>query len=136
MTRSAISSSAERIVSGSRQAATAERGRAVYTVAALLAVGVVLPLASAALGVYDRIEHWGKVVHTLDGACATFIFGMLLFGWRDHTRADLTDELATLLTMFGGILFGLIWEILEFAIDWVTYSDLQKSNTDSMTDFL
>src|SRR5205823_3078761 len=55
---------------------------------------------------------------------------------RHRTRAEITDELAALLAMFGGILFGVLWEIVEFVRDWVAYSDLQKSNTDTMTDFL
>jgi hypothetical protein len=116
--------------------APAPRGRATTALAIVLAVAIALPLASTAFGLYDRIEHWGKLVHAIDGACATFIFGMLLFGWRDRTRTDLTDELATLLTILAGILFGVIWEIIEFVFDWVAYSDLQKSNTDTMTDFL
>jgi hypothetical protein len=101
-----------------------------------MAVGVLLPLASTLLGLYDHVTNWGKLVHAVDGACATSIFGLLLLGWRDRARTDLTDELATLTAMFGGVLFGVLWEIVEFVRDWVAYSDLEKSNTDTMTDFL
>ena len=79
-------------------------------------------------------SDWGKLVHALDGACATALFGLLFLGWRDLTRTDVTDELAALLAMCVGILFGVLWEIVEFVRDWVAYSDLQKSNTDTMTD--
>jgi hypothetical protein len=82
------------------------------------------------------VQHWGKLVHAVDGFCATALFGLLLFGWRDTVGVDLTDELTTLMTMFGGIFFGVMWEIVEFIRDWVSYSDLQKSNSDTMTDFL
>jgi hypothetical protein len=102
----------------------------------LLAVGVALPLLSTAFGLYDHLEHWGKLVHALVGFCATFIFGWLLLGWRAQAQVDLPDELAALLTMFFGVFAGLVWEIVEFIRDWVAYSDLQKSNTDTMTDFL
>src|SRR5207248_11263772 len=75
-------------------------------------------------------------VHAVDTLCASLVFGLFLLGWRDLLRVDLTDELAALMTIFAGMLFGLIWEIVEFIRDWVAYSDLQKSNTDTMTDFL
>ena len=114
----------------------ADRGRVPVVLATVLAVGILLPLLSSMFGVYDRVTHWGKVVHAADGACATLIFALLLLGWRERTRAELTDELATLTAIFGGVLFGVLWEIVEFVRDWVAYSDLQKSNTDTMTDFL
>jgi hypothetical protein len=103
---------------------------------AILAVGVAIPTLSTVLGLYDRIDNWGKLVHALVGACATALFGLLLLGWRDLTQIDVTDELAALLTICAGIFFGVMWEIVEFVIDWVAYSDLQKSNTDTMTDLM
>jgi hypothetical protein len=114
---------------------TAASGPARYILAAL-AVGLLLPLASTAVGLYDHILHWGKLIHAVDAACATFIFALLLLGWRNRNSVDLSDELATLISIFAGILFGVVWEIVEFVRDWVAYSDLQKSNSDTMTDFL
>jgi hypothetical protein len=105
-------------------------------VAAVVALGILLPLASTALGLYDRVPNWGKAVHFFDGFAATLVFALLLLAWCDRTRTELSDELAALLAMFGGILFGVAWEVVEFVRDWVAYSDLQKSNTDTMTDFL
>src|SRR5579872_6255489 len=109
---------------------------ALLGVIALIGVGIVVPILSAALGLYDRIPNLGKLVHALDGFCAALPFGLLLFGWREYERIDLTDELATLITICAGVLFGVLWEIVEFIRDWVTGSDLQKSNADTMTDFL
>ena len=60
-------------------------------------VAVVLPLASSLLGLYDRIEHWGKFVHAVDGLCATLLFGVLLLAWRGVEKVDLADELAGLM---------------------------------------
>ncbi len=106
----------------------------VFVGAVVLSVG--LPLVSGWIGMYDRVEHWGKLVHAVDSFCCAFIIGLLLPAWRAAANVDLADELATLLTIFAGLLFGVLWEIVEFIRDWVAYSDLQKSNTDTMTDFL
>ncbi|MBV9582049.1 MAG: hypothetical protein JO057_25995 [Chloroflexi bacterium] len=103
---------------------------------ALLAIGLAAPLLSTAFGLYDRVDNWGKLIHAVDGACATAIFGLLFLGWRAQARIDFTDELSALLILFVGVFFGVMWEIVEFVRDWVAYSDLQKSNTDTMTDFL
>ena len=127
------------VVTRRRDEATAAgpHGRAGWLVLGLvLVVGVALPVASTALGLYDRVQHWGKLVHALDAACATLLFGVLLFAWRDVERIGLADELATLMAMCAGVFFGVIWEIVEFVIDWVGNADLQKSNSDTMTDFL
>jgi vacuolar-type H+-ATPase subunit I/STV1 len=113
---------------------TARRAQLALLVA--LAIGVALPAASTAFGLYDHVQHWGKLVHATDGFCATLIFGLLFVAWCDHAHVDLSIELAALLTMFFGVLFGVVWEIVEFIVDWVAYADLQKSNTDTMTDFL
>ena len=105
-------------------------------VAPLVAAAVALPLGSAAFGLYDRLLHWGKLVHGVDAFLVTLLFGLLLVAWRDAQRVDLSDELAALTSMCTGVFFGVTWEIVEFVFDWLTYSDLQKSNTDTMTDFL
>jgi hypothetical protein len=97
---------------------------------------VAVPLVSAVLGLFDRITHWGKFVHGLEGFGVAVLVGLLLFGWRDREQIDLTDQLGALTTMFAGILFGVVWEIVEFILDWARYSDLQKSNSDTMTDLL
>src|SRR5690348_977096 len=118
------------------RAGSVASGRSRYLLALPLVVAVALPLLSTVLGLYDNIQHWGKGVHAVDGFCAAFIFGLLFLGWRQQARVELADELAALMTMFFGVLFGLVWEVVEFIRDWVAYSDLQKSNTDTMTDFL
>jgi hypothetical protein len=115
---------------------TLARSRVDYVLVGLLIVGIAAPVLSAFLGLYDRIDDWGKLIHALDAALATAIFGLLFLGWRDLAQIDVTDELAAMLIVFFGILFGVAWEVVEFVRDWVAYSDLQKSNTDTMTDFL
>jgi hypothetical protein len=107
-----------------------------YVMVGILVLGVAAPVLSTVFGLYDRVEDWGKLIHALDAASATAICGLLFLGWRDFAQIDVTDELATLLAIFFGVLFGVAWVIVEFVRDWAAYSDLQKSNTDTMTDLL
>jgi hypothetical protein len=104
--------------------------------AGLVVLALSVPIVSSVLGLYDRVLHWGKLVHGVDGFLVGLLVGLLLLGWRDRAAVDLADQLAVLLSIFTGILFGVIWEIVAFVIDWVRYSDLQKSNTDTMTNLL
>lgn len=99
-------------------------------------LGVALTGISTALNVYDHVTHWGKFVHAADAFLFVALVSVLLLGYRDRLRLELPDELAGALAIFGGIAFGVGWEIVEFTIDWVFDTDLQKSNTDTMTDFL
>jgi len=101
-----------------------------------LAIMLVLTIGSWALGLDTRISHWDKGLHVVDGALVAVIFGWLLLGWRDREQVDFPDELAALLTTFAALLFGTLWELFEFVRDWTLYSDVQKSNSDTMTDFL
>jgi hypothetical protein len=104
--------------------------------AAAVVLAVALPIASSVLGLYDRILHWGKVVHGLEGFLVAITVGLLLLAWRDREHIDLSDQLATLMTICVGIFAGVMWELVEFVLDWLRYSDLQKSNSDTMTDLL
>jgi hypothetical protein len=95
-----------------------------------------LPALSSLLGLYDRVEHWSKLVHGLEVAGATALFGLLLLGWRDREAVEMSDPLAGLLTVFAGVLFGVIWDFVEFLLDWTLLTALQTSNADTMTDLL
>jgi len=102
----------------------------------MFTLAVALPIVSSVLGLYDHILHWGKLVHGLEGLLVAIMVGLLLLAWRDRESVALTDQLATLMTICVGIFTGVMWEIVEFVLDWVRYSDLQKSNSDTMTDLL
>ncbi len=104
--------------------------------AAAFVLAVALPIASSVLGLYDRITHWGKLIHGLEGFFVAVTVGVLLLAWRDREHIDWSDQLATLMTICIGIFAGVMWELVEFVLDWVRYSDLQKSNSDTMTDLL
>jgi len=95
-----------------------------------------MTIGSSLVGLCDRVVNWGKVVHGLEGFLVAVLVGVLLLGWRDLAAINLSDQLAALLTMCSGMFFGVMWEIVEFVLDWVRYSDLQKSNSDTMTDLL
>ena len=99
-------------------------------------VAILFPTLSAISGVSDHVLHWGKLVHAVDGFCVALVFGLLFLAWRTYEKIDITDELGGLFTVCVGVVFGLLWEFVGFILDWTTDSDFQKSNTDSMTDFL
>ena len=104
--------------------------------AAAVVLAVALPIASSVLGLYDRITHWGKLIHGLEGFFVAVTVGVLLLAWRDREHIDWSDQLATLMTICIGIFAGVMWELVEFVLDWARYADLQKSNSDTMTDLL
>lgn len=99
-------------------------------------VAVLFPILSAISGVSDHVQHWGKLVHAVEGFCVALLFGLLFLTWRSYEKIDITDELGGLFTICVGVVFGLLWEFVGFILDWTTDSDFQKSNTDTMTDFL
>jgi hypothetical protein len=97
---------------------------------------VAVPGISAGFGLYERIVNWGKFVHAVEGLAIAAIVALVVLGWRDEVGVDLADHIVGLLAMSAALLFGLCWETVEFVIDWVLRTSIQKSNTDSMTDFL
>ena len=64
------------------------------------------------------------------------LVGLLVLGWRDRARIDVVEQLAALLAIFVGMLFGVAWELVEFVLDWVRDSNLQPSNTSTLVDML
>jgi hypothetical protein len=119
-------------------ALVAARGRirAPRLAESLWALAVALPAASDALGMYERVTYWGKLVHGLEGGLLAGIAALLLVGYADRAELGLSRQLAALAAVCVGITAGVVWEFVEFVIDWVTSGDLQKSNTDTMTDLL
>jgi hypothetical protein len=62
--------------------------------------------------------------------------GILLLAYRDHERVHLPEQLAAFLAMLVGIGFALSFELLEFILDWVFNTDLQPTNTNTITDLV
>jgi hypothetical protein len=116
----------------------ARRGgvRAPRMLEVLWVLAVTIPAASDALGAYDRVTHWGKLVHGVEGGLTASMAALLLLGFAQRFELGLPGQLAALGSLFVGVLAGAVWEFVEFLLDWVRYSDLQKSNTDTMTDLL
>jgi hypothetical protein len=77
-----------------------------------------------------------KVVHGVTAFIVAAGVGLFIFAWRDHQRFEIDDRIVALISVCVGLLFGVTWELVEFVIDWVRYSDLQPSNLDTMTDLL
>jgi hypothetical protein len=99
-------------------------------------LGVALVGVSGSVNLYDRIVYWGKVVHGVEGFLVAVLVGYLLLGYRHSGQLEAHIQVVALVTTFIGVSFGAFWEFLEFVLDWVRRSDLQKSNTDTMTDML
>src|SRR4051812_26923494 len=78
----------------------------------------------------DKLEQFVLI------AVVALVVGVLLLGWRDRLRVDLSDQLAAVLVMFVGVLVATLIEVVEFVSDWVLGTSLQPSNLDTMTDLL
>jgi hypothetical protein len=89
-----------------------------------------------ALLLYDRIIHFGKFVHGVEGCLVASVSGYLLLAYRDREQLGVHTHVVAMVSGFVGVTFGAFWEFLEFVLDWIRYSDLQKSNADTMTDML
>jgi hypothetical protein len=76
------------------------------------------------------------LLHALIAAGVAGVVVLLLIGYRDSERLDLPTQLVALTAMLTGMLSTAVWEVLEFFLDWVRYTDLQTSNTESMLDML
>lgn len=77
-----------------------------------------------------------KVMHGIAAFIVAGGIGFLILAWRDHQRFEIDDRVVATVSMCVGLLFGVAWELVEFVVDWVRYSDLQLSNLDTMTDLL
>jgi hypothetical protein len=77
-----------------------------------------------------------KVLHVFGTLVVVAAVGALVLGYRDRARVDLSDQLATVLAMFVGGLVAMFVELVEFLSDWLLGTQLQPSNTDTMTDLL
>jgi hypothetical protein len=75
-------------------------------------------------------------MHFLAALGVSLLIGLLVLGWRDHKQIDFGDQQATLLSIFAGIQFGVLWKLVEFVLDWVWITDLQKSNSQTMIDLM
>ena len=77
-----------------------------------------------------------NAAHALAGCAVAIVVGALLLGWRDRERVDVRTELLAICTMCIGVTFGVAWELVQFALDWLRASDLQPSNTSTSVDLL
>src|SRR5579859_434969 len=106
----------------------------VVALTCLLAVALVG--ISDALGLYDRIAYWGKFVHAAEGFLVANVAAYLLIAYRDREQPGAPTQVVAVMSMLVGVTSGAFWEFLAFVLDWIRHSDLQTSNTDTMTDML
>jgi hypothetical protein len=69
-------------------------------------------------------------------AALTGALGLLLFGYRDRNQLGVSYAFIGTLVALAGVSLGMLWELVEFVIDWVGFADLQPSNLDTLTDLL
>jgi hypothetical protein len=77
-----------------------------------------------------------RIVQTAAAFVVAGCAGLLLGAWRDHEAFDIDDRIVALVAICVGLLFGVAWELIQFVVDWIWYTDLQLSNLDTMTDLL
>jgi hypothetical protein len=77
-----------------------------------------------------------KVLHVTSFLLVGAALGSLVLGYRDRARVDLSDQLATVLAIFAGMLVAMFVELVGFLSDWLLGTQWQPSNTDTMTDLL
>jgi hypothetical protein len=130
------SSTAVRSAARERQRPASAFGWESWPLAGLVVLLVAVPAVSDALGLYGRVLHWGKVVHAVESGLVAAMAALLLLGYRDRAQLVLATQLAALMSIAVGVTVGACWEIVDFVLDWVRSSDLQKSNLDTMTDML
>lgn len=75
-------------------------------------------------------------MHFVAALGVSLVIGLLVLGWRDRKAIDLGDQQATLLSILAGVQFGVLWKLVEFVLDWVWNTDLQKSNSETVVDLL
>ena len=64
------------------------------------------------------------------------VSALLTLSYRDRRGVYLPDQLAALLAMLTGVSLGMLWECVEFLLDWVLLTDFQPTNSDTMSDLL
>jgi hypothetical protein len=125
-----------RFVSDPETKAQGHPPRVPRVIALACVLGVALVGVSDALNLYDRIVYWGNLVHAAEGFLVASVAAYLLIAYRDREQPGVRTQLVALMSMLVGVTFGAFWEFLAFVLDWTRHSDLQQSNTNTVTDML
>lgn len=94
-----------------------------------------------ALGVYQMLPYYDKVVHTLSGVLFSFL-GLLLFSRLKPERRISSEELplAVIFSFSFSMMIAAVWELYEYTVSLLTPMDPQNVLTtgihDTMLDML
>lgn len=102
----------------------------------LFVVGITLQFASESTKLFELFAYWDKIVHPTLVALTAWLGAWLLLGYRDAYQRRLPIHLVAVLALLLGISVGATWEFVELASDWFGDANLQKSNADTMSDFI
>jgi hypothetical protein len=98
--------------------------------------GIALQFASESTKLFELFFYWDKLVHPTLVALTGMISAWLLIGYRDAFGKRIPIHFVAAFGMLVAISVGAMWEFVEFSTDWFQYSDLQKSNGDTITDII
>src|SRR5579859_1895588 len=98
--------------------------------------GMALQFGSESTKLFELFYYWDKLVHPTLVALTGMISAWLLIGYRDAFAKRIPIHFVAAFGMLLAITVGAMWEFVEFSTDWFQYSDLQKSNGDTLTDIM
>jgi len=76
---------------------------------------------------YELIPGWDTMLHTMNGfLCAAVGFSMVDLLNRSSTKIDLSPKYVALVAFCFSMTIGIIWEFIEFSMDWIFHLDMQK----------
>jgi hypothetical protein len=95
-----------------------------------------LQYVSESTKLFELFYYWDKLVHPTLVALTGMVGAWLLIGYRDAFAKRIPTHLVAVFGMLLAIGIGAFWEFIEFTTDWFQYSDLQKSNADTISDIV
>jgi hypothetical protein len=76
---------------------------------------------------YELIPGWDTMLHTMNGfLCAAVGFSMVDLLNRGSSRIDLSPKYVALVAFCFSMTIGVLWEFIEFSVDWIFHIDMQK----------
>lgn len=85
---------------------------------------------------YDRFFWWDVMLHLSSGVVLGFVGFLILYVLHVQKRLRMTPTLIAFFSFCVALAGGAVWEIVEFSIDQIFGTDMQKSNIDTMKDLI
>ncbi len=104
-------------------------------------VAMVLTQVGEAIGMYDTLDWYDRVVHFVVPMLSSQVFYLCLARLEvlpDPRQKTLRNHLAGMfvVTFALGLAVGALWEVFEYASDGVFGSDLSEGNADTVGDLI